>query len=72
MTMEKKHPRGSHTRAVIVHPRFAHTLADPPVPSVALTADWRHLPYELLEAVASHLDKAQDLLALSAVCRDTT
>lgn len=72
MAASKQPSRGSHSRAVIVHPRFAHTLADPPVPSAAPTADWRHLPYELLEAVASHLDKAQDVLALSAVCRDTT
>lgn len=36
-----------HPRAVIVHPRFAHTLGDPPVAEQGPPlADWRHLPPE--------------------------
>ena len=36
-----------HPRAVIVHPRFAHTLGDPAVAAEApALADWRHLPPE--------------------------
>lgn len=61
------------SRAIIVHPRFAHTL--PPVaaaqPSPPHAADWHSLPLELVHAIASRLDKAQDLLNLSSVCRGT-
>ncbi|KAL4431216.1 hypothetical protein ABPG75_006472 [Micractinium tetrahymenae] len=58
--------------AVIVHPRFRHTLADPPVAAdPPPTVDWLDLPSEVVELVAGHLDKAQDLLALSAACRAT-
>lgn len=58
--------------AVIVHPRFRHTLADPPVAAdPPRPVDWLDLPSEVVEMVAGHLDKAQDLLALSATCRAT-
>ncbi|KAL4419469.1 hypothetical protein ABPG77_008271 [Micractinium sp. CCAP 211/92] len=58
--------------AVIVHPRFRHTLADPPVAAdPPRPLDWHDLPCEVVELVAGHLDKAQDLLAFSAVCRAT-
>lgn len=84
------------TAALIVHPRFRHTLGDPPVPSEPpATADWHALPMEvrggargwraraslpfptllshlqILELIASFLDKEKDLLHLSATCRDT-
>lgn len=62
-------PRTAQSRALIVHPRFVH--ANPPAAAAPLPgADWHSLPFELLEAIAGHLDKAQDLLALSSVCRD--
>ena len=60
-------------RALIVHPRFLHTLAEPPLAPALLVprpADWHSLPAEVLLLVASHLDKAQDLLNLTATCRD--
>ncbi|PRW58419.1 Morn repeat [Chlorella sorokiniana] len=61
----------SHSRAVIVHPRFQHTLGDPPVAAEPPpVADWRSLPPEVVEHVGSFLDKAQDLLNLSATCKD--
>lgn len=64
--------RAAVAHALIVHPRFRHTLGDPPVPAAAPEppARWQDLPAEVVEVVAGHLDKAQDLLALASVCRD--
>lgn len=50
---------------------FQHTLGDPPVAAdPPPAADWRSLPPELVQHVASFLDKAQDVLNLSATCKD--
>lgn len=53
------------------HCSFQHTLGDPPVAAdPPPPTDWWSLPPELVVHVASFLDKAQDLLNLSATCRD--
>ena len=59
-------------RALIVHPRFRHTLADPPVAPADPPAPptWAELPGEVVELIALHLEQPQDVLALAAVCRD--
>jgi hypothetical protein len=61
------------SRAVIVHPRFAHALAAPPLapPPPPPLADWHALPLEVVHAIAAHLEKAEDLLSLAAVCSHT-
>ena len=58
------------SRAVIVHPRYAAAPpAAPPPPPPA--ADWNALPLEVVHAIAGHLEKAEDLLSLAAVCSHT-
>lgn len=60
-----------HPRAVIVHPRFVHTLGDLPVAAEPLPpTNWRCLPAELVEHIAGCLESERDVLNLAAVCRD--
>lgn len=57
--------------ALIVHPRFAHTLGDQPVAcDPPRRREWHDLPPEVLELIGAQLECARDLLSLSSVCRD--
>lgn len=55
------------SRAIIVHPRWTHTLDVPPITVQPPT--WTHLPREVLLQIASTLE-ASDLCNLAATSRE--